>query len=389
MCGIVGLITKASYGPTKAEEETFYDMLMVDVLRGDDSTGVILVENDSSFTTMKDQWQPWWFIPEVRESKHGKDMFRKGKAFIGHNRKATVGTVSSATAHPFTVDGVFSMVHNGTLRNHKMIGQHAVDSESLAHLLAPVLGPDYTKEKFEEAIGKVEGAYAVVAYNQLTNKVYMFRNSERPLSLLKTKDAYVFGSELGMVYWCAGRNGMSLQDCENLGTTPHTLYTIDLDTNQLTKEEYVPKKATPVVTTTGNGGKATGKANTGGNVGKGAGGLSKYELKRLRRQFLGTTVEFISDDYVEVNYPRTLAQGETRVNLMGILGDCSFDHYCLGEFDLGKDYDELSLLGEQFVGRVESIDYNKTTGNLTFNLTAIRPVLRHKEVKNEKAATLH
>jgi predicted glutamine amidotransferase len=398
MCGIVGMVTRSKYGPTKNEEDSFYDMLYADVLRGDDSTGVILVEKTSAFTVMKDQWQPWWFIPEVRDSAHGKRMFTQGKAFIGHNRKATVGTVSSETAHPFTVKGTFAMVHNGTIRNHKTFGDHKVDSESLAHLLEPVLGPNYTKEKFEEAIGKVDGAYAVVAYCQTNHKLYMFRNSERPLAIIKTKDQIYFGSEWGLMSWCAGRNAIDLKDMESEMLPPHTLMTIDLETNEIVKEEYVPKKATPqhgaTMHHTPNGGKskwAKTKGHPSGAAGNdeegGEGVLSKIELKRLRRQFLGTTIEFMADDYVETDFPNTIDKGSTQVNLMGTTDELGHDHYCLGTFDLPPKHSD-KLIDCPYLGRVESLTYDKRTKNLVLHLTAIRPVPVVK-AKNEAATTLH
>ena len=91
---------------------------------------------------------------EFEKSDMGKRVISKGKALIGHNRKATVGSVNNATAHPFVVGDSFAMVHNGTLRNHKALADTVVDSEALAIHLSKVLVEDFDKLKFEEEIGK-------------------------------------------------------------------------------------------------------------------------------------------------------------------------------------------------------------------------------------------
>lgn len=395
MCGIVGVITKGKYGPLKPEEEAFYDMLMVDVVRGDDATGAILIERDKDFTIFKDQWQPWWVIPEIRDHAHGKRMFSSGAAFIGHNRKATVGKLNSNTAHPFVVDNVFAMVHNGTLRNHKQLADTEVDSEALAKHLKPVLGPDYTKEAFEEAIGKVEGAYAVAAYNQETHKIYLFRNAERPLCIIETKDAFFFGSEFGMVNWCAHRNNNQMKDANSEYLDVDTLYTIDLETRTMTKEAFTPKKpipATRVMTSGGNNKVITNTASNYKSKGDGA-ELSKAELKRIRRQFLGKSIKFYTDDYVEKNFPKTRKDGETEVLLMGVSDELSCSHFVSGLFDTKFMKEDESWLDRLFMGRVSDITYNRITGNLTFYVenVSIYPmsVPNRKGKNNEASVTVH
>lgn len=389
MCGIVGVITKGQYGPTKYQEDAFYDMLLVDVIRGDDATGTILVEKDSSFTIMKDQWQSYYVVPEIKDSAYGKKMFTQGKAFIGHNRKATVGKVDSKTAHPFVVDGVFAMVHNGTLRNHKKLADKEVDSEALAIHLKPHLGKDFNKEAFEEAIGKVEGAYAVVAYNQETNCVYLFRNSERPLAIIETDQAFFFGSEYGMVAWCAGRNNNNLKDSRGEFVSENTLYKIDLEKNTLTKEGYTPKKFMPVTKTT-----TTSKTGGNGFVGKSSkfdSNLSKNEFKRLKRKLLGTTIQFWADDFVEKEFPKRLDEGATVVNLMGTCDSVDFlvhEHFISGEFDAGT-MSSKDLLDRLYSARIEEIAYNSATGCLSIFVDAIKVLPKSVGSYHETQTPVH
>ena len=82
MCGIVGVILKADKGFLKQTEESFYQMLYADALRGDDSTGIISVENDTTFHISKEASHPAWFIPVYDASPVGKAMWADGKALI-------------------------------------------------------------------------------------------------------------------------------------------------------------------------------------------------------------------------------------------------------------------------------------------------------------------
>lgn len=396
MCGIIGMAVKAKFGPLKAQEDAFYDMLFVDQLRGDDSTGVIFVDNDGGFGIYKDAYPAYWMVNEIRQSAMGKEMFRKGKAFIGHNRKATVGSIKADTAHPFVVDESFAMVHNGTLRNHKDLADTAVDSEALAITLAPVLDTEeFNKEAFEEAIGKVNGAYAIVAYSQKANKVFIFRNAERPISLITTNEGWFWGSEFGAVSWCLARNNVNLKDAQSEVVPPHTLYTIDLNENTLTKEGFTPKKATPP----SQAGTAKevkishipGTTDTKKTVAYGDGDtVSKNQFKRLRRRWVNQYISFYADDFVEKNFPKTLDDGETDVLLMGESEENDIPHTVQGHYNIGNP--DAQFLDRLYYGRIYNMTYDSGTGHVTLQVDRISPIMSSyskKDTKNETSPVVH
>lgn len=396
MCGIIGMAVKAKFGPLKAQEDAFYDMLFVDQLRGDDSTGVIFVDNDGGFGIYKDAYPAYWMVNEIRQSSMGKDMFRKGKAFIGHNRKATVGSIKADTAHPFVVDDSFAMVHNGTLRNHKDLADTSVDSEALAITLAPVLDTEeFNKEAFEEAIGKVNGAYAIVAYSQKANKVYIFRNAERPMSLITTNEGWFWGSEFGAVSWCLARNNVNLKDAQSEVVPPHTLYTIDLNENTLTKEEFTPKKATPP-SQAGTVKEAKishipGTIDTKKTVAYGDGDVvSKNQFKRRRRRWVNQYISFYADDFVEKNFPKTLDDGETDVLLMGESEENGIPHTVQGYYNIGNP--DAQFLDRLYYGRIYNMTYDSGTGHVTLQVDRISPISNSyskKDTKNETSPVVH
>jgi glucosamine 6-phosphate synthetase-like amidotransferase/phosphosugar isomerase protein len=86
MCGIVGFVSKKTNGPSKKEEDSFYEMLYTDALRGWDSTGVVAVENTTTFHIAKEACEATFFNDQFRISSAGKDFWARGKAIIGHNR---------------------------------------------------------------------------------------------------------------------------------------------------------------------------------------------------------------------------------------------------------------------------------------------------------------
>lgn len=395
MCGIVGVITKGNYGFDKKTEDPFYQMLYCDALRGDDSTGVIMVEKDASFGIMKEGYSAPYVIDNIQQSKLGKDMWTKGKALIGHNRKKTMGEATDANSHPFVVKDSFAMVHNGTLTNHKALADTVVDSEALAIHMETVLNGAWDLGKFEEAIGKVRGAYAVSCYSQVNHSVYLFRNDQRPLSFVDTTEGYFFASEIGMLYWILGRNGVTLKDHEPIIVKENMLYKIDLDTNKLEVIGYEPKKAKPVA----NMHMATGFKASGLNrkhgvsmVGAvtGSNRVSKNGFKSLKKHWMGAMTDFWVDDFIEKDYPKTIADGANEVLLMGDIDEFTFDHVIHAEFDLNElDSAKEPFLQCLYYGRVTDMLFDKASGMVTIYLGDIKKAKKSIKGKHETEPAVH
>jgi len=373
MCGIVGVIAKSKHGFSIKHIDLFSDLLRADELRGEDSTGIIYVENDAAFGIMKEASPASWCSKSMVHSQMLTNKIQKGKALIGHNRKATVGRVTDETAHPFVVDNTFAMVHNGTLYGHKELKDTEVDSEALAHHLSKVFTTSATKDELETEVGKVDGAYAVAAYNQDNNTVFLMRNSQRPLFFMELPDAWCWASEAGMLYWIVGRHGYDLQKLKGEMVKEHSIVAIDLDTNMVEHQEFSPKKVTPPVTipTTVSGGTT---ANTKeGKV------LSKQEFKRLKRQFLGTRHSFYADDWAEKNFPKTLEDGETEILLMG-----EFDGEAFAKLShvVTAVVDVKELFGDDvpddptettYHGVISEMILSRSTNEVTFIMDKVKP----------------
>jgi hypothetical protein len=172
------------------DKVAFRWMLDFDRWRGMDSTGVAVVNRvTSDIGVIKKAGIPDVLFKEPEFSSKG--VFNgTGKVFIGHNRAATVGTVNDANAHPFHHGDVVG-AHNGTLISTYGLEDHTkfdVDSEAIFYNLSK-----YTPES---VIPDVYGAYALTWYDKNEDKLFIIRNSERPLFWCRRTDGDV-------IYWAS------------------------------------------------------------------------------------------------------------------------------------------------------------------------------------------
>ena len=205
MCGLVGVVSKYSNGLSSNQRDAFNSLLFVDCLRGMDSTGVFSVLNNSEVLGAKEAVDSLRFL---RTKEHNELMSRavgQGAAVIGHNRKATRGTVNDANAHPFVVDNNIVLVHNGTMwGDHKQHADVDVDSHAIAHLI-------HEKQDIEKALSSFRGAYALIWYDFAKRELNMVRNDERPLHWMETEDGWYWASEDSMLAFVADRHGLKIK----------------------------------------------------------------------------------------------------------------------------------------------------------------------------------
>ncbi len=190
MCGLVGLIARKSQGFLHSHMELMQNLLLLDQLRGDDSTGVFTVLKDSNVVITKVGSHPSHLFETASWNKHKTKAVNNGRVMIGHNRKATMGVVNSANAHPFHEDNIV-LVHNGTLRGgHKQLADTEVDSHAVCHAFA--------EKGAEEVLKTLDAAFAFIWWDIEANKLYAVRNDERPLNLVQTPDLNILCSEAWM-----------------------------------------------------------------------------------------------------------------------------------------------------------------------------------------------
>lgn len=223
MCGIVGIVSNNANGFSTKEAGIFSDLVFLDTVRGFDSTGVFGVHNNSNLVMHKGAYHGLDFLTTKEYREFKAEMIATGKFMVGHNRAATRGTINDANAHPFVVDDKIVLVQNGTYKgNHKHHKNTEVDTEAVAHVIAE-------NADVEEALQKVNAAYALVWYNAEEKSLNLIRNSERPLYLVKYFDTgFAFASEATMLLYAFARNEIAIKDKPEM-LPEHTLVTLTLD----------------------------------------------------------------------------------------------------------------------------------------------------------------
>jgi predicted glutamine amidotransferase len=221
MCGLVGMAGDFQ----QKHRKMMVEMLYLDTLRGEDSTGVSSLRSTRQVATRKLTVPGYDFVkmPWIDQQLGLTDYM-----WLGHNRFRTIGSATRLNAHPFEViDGENLIVavgaHNGTLKNkyelQKELGaEFGTDSEVLLNLIAKI-GP-------KEAISKTEGAWSLVWWDAYEDSVFLLRNKERPMYFAYSDDRRVvfWASEAWIISASAARNDVKLEDNKVWMTTEDTLY---------------------------------------------------------------------------------------------------------------------------------------------------------------------
>lgn len=145
----------------------------------------------------------------VGEAFGGADLSQRmpGPAAVGHTRYSTAGGSFLRNIQPMFADldqGGIAIAHNGNLTNfhflrRQLVGEGAIfqstsDSEVILHLIARSRKAKIV-DRFIDALGRIEGGYALVA--QTRSKMIGARDplGIRPLVLGKVGEAWVLASE--------------------------------------------------------------------------------------------------------------------------------------------------------------------------------------------------
>jgi len=218
MCGLVGGFSGSPLNNN--EIDIFSNLLYCSALRGEDSTGVMLVTDDGHFDYFKAAVSPSEFIcnqlpPLMNKYKN------KITGLFGHTRLATVGKIKHSNSHPFLIRKEIMMMHNGNVQSVPSVNvkEFEVDSMALAHSLQKNENP-------KDVFSGFTGAACVLWFDMRTKTFNVFRNSERPLAYHSAYATTWIASEKRMLEWIMARERMNATDVKEVDS--HKIFTYDV-----------------------------------------------------------------------------------------------------------------------------------------------------------------
>lgn len=180
MCGHVGIAGKLEF----KDEAAMKRLLLIDYLRGPDSTGFAAIRKTGEAKVVKSTVNPI----DLFEFSKFKDALsgHNSVVFMGHNRAATKGVISNVNAHPYEVDHIVG-AHNGTLdtASHRAL-EEALDEKFGTDSHAIIAG--IARLGIEATMKLMSGAWSLVWVDRNNNTLNFLRNKERPMWLGYTED---------------------------------------------------------------------------------------------------------------------------------------------------------------------------------------------------------
>jgi glucosamine--fructose-6-phosphate aminotransferase (isomerizing) len=196
MCGIVGYVGEEQALPILLQGLGRLEY------RGYDSAGVAVLDG-GDIAVRRKAGQLAVLVSELEGER------LEGTTGIGHTRWATHGPPTDGNAHPHVdCTGRVALVHNGIIENHDVLRHKLVeqghrfssqtDTEVVAHLIESILAARACtlKEAVLEAVGQLEGAFALVCLRAEEPDVIVVARQEPPIIVGAAGDAGLVGSDI-------------------------------------------------------------------------------------------------------------------------------------------------------------------------------------------------
>lgn len=260
MCGLLGVISHTTGGLARAQLDAFEDMLVMDILRGKDSTGVMGISKDGNEAWVaKAAGHAMGLIADVDYEQFESWAYQKARAVFGHNRAATRGAKTAENAHPFH-EGKIVLMHNGTLNTWHSLKTGRTDIEVDSHAIAHALN---TEDNFLDVLSELDGAYVLIWQDLKDKVIRIASNGQRPLWFGGNADVTILCSEYGFINAAANRRNIKFEADEQ----GHAFHAMKANTVvEFSVEDFkakprvieIPRRSYPLATTHNVGSSYTG-----------------------------------------------------------------------------------------------------------------------------------
>ena len=210
MCGLVGVAGKSN----GEIDNMFRILLTLDVVRGEHSTGVLLVDSNGDSAIHKVVGHPY----NLFDSRaYHQDLAYCTNVVMGHNRWASKGAINRMNAHPFE-HGHLIGAHNGTLTTQYLLDdnkEYDVDSDNLFHHME--------LNGVNDTCKLLGGAFALTWYDSKEETINFVRNEKRPFFYAYSKDKknIMWASEKWMLTVASEKSGVKMGNIMELPLYKH------------------------------------------------------------------------------------------------------------------------------------------------------------------------
>lgn len=211
MCGIIGAAGLIGV----KEEKVIKDLLIIDSLRGVDSTGIATIPRANGEVHVAKSLGNAFDL--IDSPHYNRAMSGVHRAIIGHNRFGTIGKATKTNAHPFEYDTLVG-VHNGTVTSKwKMVDGKDFDTDSAA------IYNHIDQKGLRDVMGLMEGAWTLVWWDKFKEEINFLRNNQRPLYMTYSEDNNVlfWASEPWMLEGALWRNDIKHKEITALPIDMH------------------------------------------------------------------------------------------------------------------------------------------------------------------------